>query len=224
MLLIRALGMVVTGAVLWMLYLDRKDRIQPEPRRLLFFAWLWGCVSALLALLLFGIATHLGFPAWPGDSPAEIGFYCLALVGPIEEGAKFLVARLIVFRWAHFDERIDGLVYAGAVAIGFATVENLLYAQILPWPQQLVRAITSPLTHTVFAAIWGFGAAHALQESRSGTSRLLWQLLPLLVAMALHGLYDFFLLAYNATIPASTIILVLWVGLILYARRLNGRA
>ena len=222
MLLIRAAGLVVAGALLWMLYLDRKDRLQPEPRRLLFFAWLWGCASALLALLLFAIATMIGFPAWPGDSPAEIAFYCLVLVGPIEEGAKFMLARLIVFRWAHFDERIDGLVYAGAVAIGFATVENLLYAQFLPWPEQLVRAITSPLTHTVFAAIWGFGAAHALQHSRTATGRILWQLIPLLLAMFLHGLYDVFLLAWGATIPASAIILALWVGLILYAKRLNG--
>ena len=203
-----------------MLYFDRKDSLKPEPRRLLLLAWGCGCGSAVLALILYWVAGLLGLPSWPGESRGEIALYCLALVGPVEEGAKFLAARLLVFRWRHFDERIDGMVYAGAVAIGFATVENLLYAQILPWPQQLARAVTSPLTHSLFAAIWGFGAAHALIVCRSKGCRLLWQLVPLVLAMAVHGLYDFFLLAFNATLPASAVILLLWVALILHSRRL----
>jgi RsiW-degrading membrane proteinase PrsW (M82 family) len=220
MLMVRTVGIIVAGALLWLLYFDRKDSLKPEPRRLLLLAWLAGCGSALLALFLFWLAALLGMPSWPGESLGEIAFYCFLLVGPVEEGAKFTAARALLFRSRHFDERIDGMVYASAVAIGFATVENLLYAQILPWPQQLVRAITSPLTHSLFAAIWGFGTAHALLVCRSRGCRLLWQLLPLVLAMALHGLYDFFLLAFDATIPASGIILILWLALILYSRRL----
>ncbi len=221
MLLVRTVGFIAAGALLWMLYFDRKDSLKPEPRRLLLLAWVCGCGSAFLALALYWLAGRLGLPSWPGESRGEIALYCLALVGPVEEGAKFLAARFLVFRWRHFDERIDGMVYAGAVAIGFATVENLLYAQILPWPQQLARAITSPLTHTLFAAIWGFGTAHALLVSHTRTGRLLWQLIPLGLAMAIHGLYNFFLLAYDATLPASGVILLLWVGLIFYSRRLH---
>lgn len=220
MLLVRTVGFIAAGALLWMLYFDHKDSLKPEPRRLLLLAWACGCGSAFLALGLYWLAGLLGFPLWPGEGIGDIAIYCLLLVGPVEEGAKFLAARTLVFRWRHFDERIDGMVYAGAVAIGFATVENLLYAQLLPWPHQLARALTSPLTHTLFAAIWGFGTAHALLVSRTRTARLLWQLLPLALAMAIHGLYDFLLLAYDATLPASGVILLLWVGLIFYSRRL----
>jgi RsiW-degrading membrane proteinase PrsW (M82 family) len=220
MLLVRTVGFIAAGALLWMLYFERKDSLKPEPRRMLLLAWACGCGSALLALALYWLAGRLGLPSWPGEGRGEIALYCLALVGPVEEGAKFLAARLLVFRWRHFDERIDGMVYAGAVAIGFATVENLLYAQLLPWPQQLVRAVISPLTHTLFAAIWGFGTAHALLVCRTRAGRLFWQLAPLALAMAAHGLYDFFLLAFNATLPASAVILLLWVGLIFYSRRL----
>lgn len=223
MLLIRTVGFIAAGALLWMLYFDFKDSLKPEPRRLLLLAWCFGCGSAFLGLIFFWLAGLLGLPSWPGDSVREIALYCLVLVGPVEEGAKFLVARALVFRWHHFDERIDGMVYAAAVAIGFATVENLLYAQLLPWPEQLARAVTSPLTHSLFAAIWGFGTAHALLVARTRTGRLLWQLLPLGLAMALHGLYDFFLLAYDATFPASAVILLIWVALIFYSRRLIRR-
>ena len=43
--------------------------------------------------------------------------------------------------------------------------------------------------------------------------RTLCRLVPLGLAMALHGLYDFFLLAFDATLPASGIILLIWVAL-----------
>jgi hypothetical protein len=38
--------------------------------------------------------------------------------------------------------------------------------------------------------------------------------------MVLHGLYDFLLIGVGATIPASGLALVLWLFLIVYARRL----
>ncbi len=217
---VRTVGIIAAGALLWMLYFDRKDSLKPEPRRLLLLAFGCGCASALVALALYWIAGLLGMPSWPGESRGEIALYCLALVGPVEEGAKFLLARSLVFRWRHFDERIDGMVYAAAVAIGFATVENLLFAPLLSWPEMLARAVTSPLTHSLFAAIWGFGTAHALLVCRSRGRRLLWQLGSLALAMLAHGLYDFLLLGFNATIPASGVILLLWVGLIWNSRRL----
>jgi len=222
-MIIRTLGIIVAGALLWLLYFDHKDRLQPEPRYLLLLAWLCGCGSAVFALGLFWCAGRLGMPLWPDENTRDIALYCFLLVGPVEEGAKFLVARTLVFRWRHFDERIDGMVYAAAVAIGFASVENLLFAQVLPWPEQLARALVAPLTHTLFAAIWGFGAAYALLDCRSRTCRILWQLVPLVLAMAAHGLYDFLLLAWGGTVPASGVILLLWVGLIVYSRRLVRR-
>jgi RsiW-degrading membrane proteinase PrsW (M82 family) len=203
-----------------MLYFDHKDSLKPEPRCLLLLAFGCGCASALVALALYWIGGLLGLPSWPGESRGAIALYCLALVGPVEEGAKFLLARSLVFRWRYFDERIDGMVYAAAVAIGFATVENLLFAPLLSWPEQLARAATSPLTHALFAAIWGFGTAHALLVCRARAGRLLWQLGSVGVAMLLHGFYDYLLLAYDATIPASGVILLLWVGLIWNSRRL----
>ena len=220
MLLVGTVGVVVAGALLWLLYFNHKDSLKPEPRRLLLLAWCCGCASAFLGLFFYWLAGLLGLPSWPGESAGEIALYCLVLVGPVEEGAKFLMARFLIFRWRHFDERIDGMVYAAAVAIGFATVENLLYAPFLPWPQQLARAVASPLTHSLFAAIWGFGTAHALLVCRTRTARLLWQLIPLGLAMLAHGLYDFFLLAFDATFLASGVILLLWVVLIWNSRRL----
>jgi RsiW-degrading membrane proteinase PrsW (M82 family) len=150
----------------------------------------------------------------------DIFLYCVIIVGPLEEGVKFLIARAIVFRWRHFDEPIDGMVYASFVAIGFAAAENFLYMPYLIWQEQLVRAVTSPLTHSLFASVWGFGTAYAILRCHGRGSRFFWQAAPLGISMLLHGLYNFFLLAMHAAYIASIIILVLWIGLIWYARRL----
>jgi len=220
-LYIRGLGFVAGGALFWLMYFDIKDRLRPEPRRLLVLAFVLGGGSAFLGIASYRLAAWCGW-ADPGTTRLSILLYCLLLVGPIEEGVKFLVARGLIFRWKQFDEPIDGLIYAAAVAIGFASVENLLYLPYLHWTEQLARALASPLTHSLFSAIWGFGTARAFFESRTRTSRLLWQALPLVLAMAVHGLYDYVLLAHGATFVSSGVALVLWVMLIVYARRMTA--
>src|SRR5258707_15327812 len=45
-----------------------------------------------------------------------------------EEGSKGLgVVIVLVFFRRYFDDILDGLVFAGIIALGFATVENVLY-------------------------------------------------------------------------------------------------
>jgi RsiW-degrading membrane proteinase PrsW (M82 family) len=221
-------GAIVGAALLWLIYFDLKDSLQKEPRLLMLAAFALGGVAACLGLLIYAAAVRLGLPVDPGSTRSEIVLYCLLGVGPVEEGCKFLVARTIIFRWRAFDERIDGLVYSAALAIGFATLENFYFLIDQPYldvGEQLTRAAVSPLTHSLFAAIWGFGVSRAFFGVRSRRSRLLWQLFPLLLAMFLHGLYDALLLAGDATIPASATILVIWVFVIRNARRvLRARA
>ena len=218
---LRGLGFIASGALFWLIYFNIKDRYKPEPKRLLVLTFILGIGSAVLAIGAYLICEMLGCPVFPSQDLGGILIFCLLLVGPIEEGMKFLVARVFVFRWKHFDEPIDGMVYASIIAIGFASMENVLYLSYLSWPQQLIRTLTSPLTHSLFAIVWGFGTSKAYFSARTRTGRFLWQAIPLMASMLLHGLYDFFLLALNATYLASGIVLILWVFLISYARHLT---
>jgi RsiW-degrading membrane proteinase PrsW (M82 family) len=214
------LGFVVGGALFWVLYFDLKDYLNPEPRRMLLLGFFLGCVAAVVAWWLFRLTDLLGLPQAPGNTIAQILVVCVVIGGPIEEGTKFLAARLFLFRSRHFDEPIDGLVYASAVAIGFASVENLLYLNGLTWIEALARAAASPLTHSLFASIWGFGAARAFFRARTRGARFLWQAGTLALSMVVHGLYNFSLFAYNAGYIAAFIALILWLSLIAYARSL----
>ena len=209
-----AAGAAAGGAVLWSVYFRFKDRLKPEPLKLMAAALGLGAAAAGMAIGVFRL-----LPAMPESGRWELFLFCTAVIGGVEEGLKFAAVRWVMVRWREFDEVIDGLVYAAMTGIGFATVENLIVAQDAAWLEQLARAAASPLTHALFAAAWGLPMAHALQVPRPAFSLFLRQAIPLAFSMFLHGLYDFLLLGSNATLPAALVILLLWAALIYLAPR-----
>ncbi|MCW5555419.1 MAG: PrsW family intramembrane metalloprotease [Verrucomicrobiae bacterium] len=208
------LGVTLASALFWMQYVDLKDRRKPEPRGRLLMAFVLGIVACGLAVLVYMALDELGVPSVKMGELRWNAFFCFVIVGPVEEGMKALVAYLIVFRWREFDEPIDGFVYAAAIALGFASMENFYNLPDLDWLGQLARTVALPLTHMLFAAIWGFGAAHARLAVPPGRRRLGWQIGTVALGMAAHGLYDYVIFAFQATIITSGMALVLWAFVI----------
>ena len=222
-LLARALGFALAGSLLWLQYWDLKDRRRPEPRLRLLGAFLVGAASAPLAMGLYAVASYLGAPSDPARGTVAIAAFFIGLVGPVEEGAKFLLARAVVFRWKVFDERVDGFVYAAAVALGFAAVENLFYLPAMGFRDQVVRSLCAPLVHTLFAAAWGYGTAHALLEVRSRAGRIAWQAGTVALAALLHGIYDFVLYSGASSTTVAVVVVLLWAAVIGAARHAFAR-
>jgi RsiW-degrading membrane proteinase PrsW (M82 family) len=216
--LIRAAGPILGGAILWLQYFDLKDSLRKEPRRMLVFGFFLGGVAAALATGVYDLLAQFGY-AGPSEGPLGQLAYFVGVVGPIEEGAKFAVAWAVLFRTRWFDEPIDGLVYAAAVAIGFASLENALYATQVNWPTQLARAATTPLTHSVFSALWGFGSGHALLVEKRPLRRALWLALPLVAAAGAHGAYDAAVVTLGRPWLASWLVLAVWAFVIAHSRR-----
>jgi RsiW-degrading membrane proteinase PrsW (M82 family) len=211
-------GVILASAVFWMQYVNLKDRLRPEPRRRLLYAFVLGLVAWGLAVLAFMATEALGVPDIKFAERPWTAVYCFLLVGPIEEGAKALLAYTIAFRWRAFDESIDGFVYAAAISLGFASLENFYNVPEAGWPEQLARTAALPITHTLFSAIWGFGAGYARFHVPPGPRRKLWQLGTLALGMTVHGLYDFLIFAYQATFVTGGLALVLWAFVIWRAR------
>lgn len=220
-LYLRGVGLAVAGSALWLLYFDVKDRLQPEPRFRLVAAAFIGALAAVLAIGAFALVDRLDVPGIDRQDWVSTWTYCLLFIGPIEEGCKYLLFARIVARWSSCDEPIDGVIYACALAIGFAGLETVLSVPHVPLSEQLARAATAPLTHAVFAAIWGAGWARARFGGGSRLRRRAWVVLPFCLAAGAHGLYDFVLFAWDATLLASGIALVLWVALLVSLRVLS---
>lgn len=137
----------------------------------------------------------------------EMAYISFIVAGLTEELLKFLVVRTTIYKSPYFDEPIDGLVYSSSAALGFASLENVLYSFSTSWGMMLIRAPITTLGHVVFSAMWGYPLALQKLKKKHATV-LLW--LGLLGSMVGHGLYDFLALAQSD----SKMNLPLFVGLI----------
>ena len=84
-------------SLFWLQYIDLKDRLQPEPRHKLIFAYLLGIAACGIALLAFWLTERFGFPEYDAGDAGWLATYCFLIIGPIEEGAKVIVFLAVVW-------------------------------------------------------------------------------------------------------------------------------
>jgi RsiW-degrading membrane proteinase PrsW (M82 family) len=149
--------------------------------------------------------------------------YAIFAIGPIEEFAKLLPFLIVIFRFSEFDEPIDGIVYASFIALGFSAVENIHYLQYVSNAEALARGFAGPVVHIVFASIWGFYIGRAyLQQRRLAVTVVA----SLMATAALHGLYDYLVIALPIfALPASAVlVLAIWLWRLFLIRDLHQSA
>lgn len=182
-LFIVALGFA--PGIIWVWYFYREDRWKPEPKKLIAKVFLCGIIIALPVLFL--------------ESLFVFSEVLLAVVAApvIEELFKFFSVRFSVYKNKEFNEPVDGIVYASAAALGFASIENTFY--LLSFSNEgiitltaffIVRALLSVPAHALFSSMWGY--ALGVAKYRVKNQRLI-ILSGLITAMVLHSLYNFLL-------------------------------
>lgn len=164
----------------------RLDKYEREPLGALILCFFLGMLATLPAI---GIQSWSG--AWTNFKSQSAAITFLSSFGVVaasEETAKCVVMLFGAFPRKFFNEPVDGIVYAVLVAMGFATVENLIYANNFGVHTTLVRAFTAVPAHFVFAIVQGYYIGLAkFQPER----RVVLILKGLLISIFLHGLYDF---------------------------------
>jgi RsiW-degrading membrane proteinase PrsW (M82 family) len=188
--------------MLYLLPLLWLDRYDPEPLWLLSLAFAWGALVAVIAS--FVMNTVVGLVAMGAAGGGEQGLAVGNVVGAVisapifEEASKGigLLVVLIFFR-RYFDDILDGIVFAGVIALGFATVENVMYygeaigkagvpGLVLLF---VMRGILSPFAHVTFTAMTGIGCGIA-RESHNGFVRIVAPVVGYFLAVLLHGFWN----------------------------------
>ena len=182
------------------------DRYEPEPVKYLAFCFGWGAAVATgVALVVNTQASNLFTKVGLPDGLVAV------LVAPfIEESMKALgPVLLFIFVRRTFSGPLDGIVYCGLSATGFAMVENILYLGGFGYAKNaqesgalagvkavllifFLRIVITGFAHPLFTGMTGIGLGVA---ARAADRRIRWSapVAGLLVAMMVHGTWNLML-------------------------------
>jgi protease PrsW len=178
--LLLVLAVAPTVFLLWFFY--NADRYKRESRKLLSATFLLGALMVLPAGLI-ELFLALFIPNGPGLLLTFV--YFVFGVAVVEESLKLSSVRIYAFRSPSFNEPMDGLVLGVAGALGFATVENILYVLEYGFATAVVRALTAVPSHALYGAISGY----YLGEAKFRGNPIL-AFRGLAIAIVLHATFD----------------------------------
>ncbi|TAL67254.1 MAG: PrsW family intramembrane metalloprotease [Bacteroidetes bacterium] len=213
-----SLIMAVAPAVLVLLYYYRQDKAKPEPKGLvtkIFFLGFASIIPAIIIeLILDQVAGVISF--------LPLIYYLIKsfiVAGFVEENLKLFVVKQFAYKDSHFDEVMDGIVYAVVASMGFACFENVLYVSGGGWSIALLRAFTAVPLHAVASGIMGFYIGKA---KFAGTDSEELKLISkgMMIAVLIHGAYDFFLFSMPVLGDAVGLLVIpIIIGSFLFLRK-----
>ncbi len=169
-----ALALAPLAFLLWFFY--TRDKLNPEPRGLVLKIFLGGVLAFIPVFL---VRQFVPLSAW---------LMAVLVVPVLAELAKFWVVKRGVYDHPEFDEPVDGIIFAAAAGLGFATLEvigSMLYAYFnvgrlgLPgettaaWPALLnmfaLQGLLVGPGHALWSSLWGYalGLAKFLPPPRA---------------------------------------------------------
>ncbi len=204
-----AFVMGLIPVLIWLGFWLFEDAKRPEPKNLIFLAFISGMAAVLFVLPFQELAAAY----------LPMGSLLLFAWAAIEEVVKFLVAWVVVLRRREVDEPMDFPIYLITVSLGFAALENAFF---LFHPVSdgnfftgLVtgdlRFIGATLVHVLSTSIIGGALAFAYYRERS--EKILFGIFGVILAILLHGFFNFLILTSGSS-GVLTVFLGVWAGII----------
>lgn len=205
-----AVSIALAPTIAIALFIYQKDRYDREPPALLLKLFLFGAFTVLPVYYIEKLLSLVN----PFTGLISAFFTAFIIAGMTEEYFKRLVVIRIACKNKSYNEKLDGIVYSVFSALGFATVENLIYV--------LARSndfIYTGVTRGIFAVpahvMFGITMGYYLSISKFADDERIQNInmrRSLIVPVLLHGTYDFILMARftNLIIIFSIFVLYLW--------------
>lgn len=197
----------VCPALVWLFFWLMEDRCEPEPKRYIFYSFAAGMVAVGPALYLEWLAKDY----YTGTS-------LILAWAVVEEVLKFGAAYLVALRVYVYDEPLDAVIYMVTAALGFSALENALFLWTPIAQGDLLRSVVTEdlrfigatLLHTLASAT--IGVSLALSFYKPAAMRKLYALCGLILAVALHTTFNFFILKGSSEM--RWIFVCIWFGII----------
>ena len=204
--------------VLWLLFYLREDRKHPEPKHLLIAVFFGGIGAAFLSivveLFLLGDLTELKNGLLTDFLPGIFRnpFAVFLVIAFVEEYAKYFAVKKLVVGREEFDEPIDAMIYMMTAALGFAAIENFLFAHkvfFVDFASGVAltanRFIGANLLHALSSGIIGYFLAHSF----FAPYRRHFIAAGVILASVLHAFFNYFIIIREATPQALNFLIFL---------------
>lgn len=196
-------------------WMDRNER---DPFGIVFLNFFWGATGAIflgiIGSLIFQIPLSAGIQILFGGDSAELESLSGAIItAPVVE--EFTKGMFLMFMAMskRFDGVVDGVVYGGAIGLGFGMTENFLYflnygTEPISWLYLvIIRTLFSAVMHCMATAT--FGGFIGLAKFKPIGFRLILIPIGYLIAVFLH-------FSWNLTVSFEDTTIIGFLFLILY--------
>ncbi len=169
----------ILPSLIWLFYYLRKD-VHPESNPMVLKIFLWGAVITLPVFFVqIGLATLL---AKININPLATSIiYWFIVISATEEIFKYLVVRQKILNSPALDEPLDIILFMIITALGFASLENILYL-FSPIDQlsfndvvnrtviiSFIRFVGATFLHTLCSGMIGYYIALSICETQKKT-------------------------------------------------------
>jgi RNA polymerase subunit RPABC4/transcription elongation factor Spt4 len=154
------------------------------------------------------------------DTLLRASLMSFLLIGPLEELSKLAAVWFAVYRSPDFREPLDGIIYSSTAAIGFASIENIVYLGYLGPGILVSRVLFATPAHVMFSSMWGYSLGLA-RFRREG--ELLTVCKGLFVSALLHGTYNFLVALHPKTAMLSLLPLMIFMAWLMNRRMQDSR-
>ena len=217
---------IAPAAALFVFFYAR-DRHQKEPFGILIKTFILGVLAFIPASVTSLSLERL--TGWHSNTTNLLhGFLgALFIVGFVEEGCKYVVVRFYAYHKREFDEPYDGIMYSVAAALGFATVENVLYVISQGAGAGVLRAFLAVPGHAFDGVLMGYFLGLAKFQKTDARGNWL-SGFGFGLAVFAHGIYDFIIFSLDKAPLLLLSLLVLavlsWVVIFKATRNLSDRS
>ncbi|WP_308860254.1 glutamic-type intramembrane protease PrsW [Paenibacillus radicibacter] len=199
-------------------YFYLKDRYETEPIRVVMKVFILGALLVIPSMML----QHVFMEEFGTGSELVFAF---GYSGGIEEFLKWFLLYHVIYRNDQFDEPYDGIVYATAVSLGFATLENIMYALLntFTFSALLIRALLPVSGHALFGVFMGYYIGKA---KFNPDKQRRYMFMALALPAFWHGLFDYIMMMSKTywlwfIIP---LMIFLWMRTMWKVERANDRS
>ncbi|MBI9073690.1 MAG: PrsW family intramembrane metalloprotease [Melioribacteraceae bacterium] len=204
-MIISSLLASIVPILFYLFVLWKMDKNEPEPIKFVILNFLWGAIGAVLFSLAgsFILVEQLANVV---TTDSSLSLFQSVLVAPfVEEFMKgsFL---LITVMSKKFDNITDGLVYGGAIGLGFGMTENFFYFVTYSETFQqwifivTIRTLFSALMHCIATA--SFGAFLGSAKFTNSYKKYLLPVIGFFLAFLIHFSWNFGV-SFNSTYYSS---------------------